>query len=105
MPAVPEWKFAAVSTGEEPVYIGGADVWKCEHEWRSTKVKVTVNDPLHYLQKVTFHVYEIGSPGAAVFVFGFAEMTPGVYGFWVRSLSDYSRQAPSQPPPRNLFPN
>jgi hypothetical protein len=88
LPIPPAWKFVAVSDGSDPVRIGGIDVWKQEKEWRYTNHRVTVNDPLHDLQEVTFHVFETGGPDVAMIKFGFTELTPGVYGFWIPNQPD-----------------
>lgn len=74
------WEFVGATPDGQSFQIAGLDVWK--HEWRDTRERAHVKDP-HYHQDFTFHVYEIGSPGAVV-TFAAGEFSNCMWGFYVR---------------------
>ena len=70
--------------GAMTVAVAGLDVWK--HDWRDTKERVHVRDPLYH-QDFTFHVYEIGSADRVV-TFAAGEFSNCMWGFYVRRRVD-----------------
>ena len=80
MSTTSDWEFFGATPDGQSFQIGGLDVWK--HEWRDTSERAYVKDP-HYQQDFTFHVYEIGSPGAVV-TFAAGEFSNCMWGFYVR---------------------
>jgi hypothetical protein len=80
MSAKSEWEYLGAAPGGQSFQIGGLEVWK--HEWRDTRERAPVKDPL-YQQDFTFHVYEIGSPGAVV-TFAAGEFSTCMWGFYAR---------------------
>jgi len=74
------WKATHVGIEGDGLTIGGLQVWECG--WRSTGQSVELPHPSYLHQQHRYGIYEIGDEQPPV-RFAAAELSNGVYGFYV----------------------
>lgn len=76
------WNVAHIGIGYDDLVLGDRQVWK--EDWRPVNnyEQVTLPHPAYPHEMHSYGIYEIGDP-AHVIRFAAAELSPGVYGFYL----------------------